>query len=91
MNLLLGSPPFCLLVIRSNGLAFYFPAHPGTVTAEDIRDAASLRQRITQMRPDLTILENTPAALSVAGVLTRPGPSHNADSVARPLASRRGW
>jgi len=51
----------------SGGLAFYFPAAPARVAAEDLPvadgniDAANLAARIAQMRPDFAIVERVGA------------------------------
>jgi len=59
--------PFCVLGIDpglTGAIAYYFPAHPNMISVEDLPvvdhclDAATLAQRIEQMRPDLAIIES---------------------------------
>jgi crossover junction endodeoxyribonuclease RuvC len=60
----------CILGIvpgLSGAIAFYFPAEPTLVTAEDVPvaggeiDAATLAARLTQMRPTLAVIERVGA------------------------------
>lgn len=51
----------------SGAMSFYFPFHPGQITAEDLPgvagqvDAATLAARLEQMRPDVAIIERVSA------------------------------
>jgi len=56
----------CILGIDpglSGALAWYFPADPGLITADDLPlagneiDGAALRRRIDQLRPDIAVIE----------------------------------
>jgi hypothetical protein len=63
-------PEKCILAIDpglSGAAAWFFPAHPELISAEDLPvagheiDAAALRRRIDQMRPDVAIIEQVAA------------------------------
>ena len=61
---------FCIAAFdpgSSGAVAFYFPAHPGQISAEDLPvvvgqvDPATLAARLKQMRPDVAVVERVGA------------------------------